>query len=393
MKTFSIFFSVCSMLLLLLFACEEIEHNPLVTDEGVPLPVTAPVVENLPGAAKISYQIPVTEGLLYVKAVYEIGGLKKEVKSSYYASSLLVEGFGDTNEYDVKLYSVGRNEKMSPPVSVTIKPLTPPIQDVYNSINVIEDWGGISFSFLNDAEASIVIEVLTKDSLGNWVLAETFYTKMKSGDFAVRGYEPVKRMFGITIHDRWNNRTDTLANEYTPMYEVELDKTKFRKVDLPTDYNVGYVGNYLENIWNNSLVLPDYVSTPGKGLPQWFTFDMGVTAKLSRIKVYGRITAQYIYNSGATKLWELYGSTAPNPDGSWDSSWTFLRSCQSIKPSGLPKGQYNNEDVERMKNGEEFPFDKILPPVRYIRWKTLQNWGDVTHANIAEITIYGQVVN
>ncbi|MBN9267002.1 MAG: hypothetical protein J0I75_20995, partial [Hyphomicrobium sp.] len=36
-------------------------------------------------------------------------------------------------------------------------------------------------------------------------------------------------------------------------------------------------------------------------------------------------------------LSSIYGSNDPNADGSWDS-WTFLRTCEAIKPSGSPAG-------------------------------------------------------
>lgn len=384
------------MLVIFIQACKEDIHAPINKDDKTPLPVSNVSVENLPGAAKIEYSLPDNADLLYVKAVCEIKpGVIREVKSSYYTSGLIVDGFGKAAEYDVNLYSVGRNGELSDPVPVKVSPLTPPVEDVFRSISLKDDWGGVSFSFTNETEANLAMEVLTKDSLGNWISAETFYTKMKTGRFAVRGYESVKREFGITVRDRWYNRSDTLVREVTPWYEVLLDKTKFKKVNLPTDYNLGYSGNNLENIWNDKHGLPDYVSTPGYGLPQWFTFDLGSKAKLSRIKVHLRVFVlgnyNYLYNSGSVKRSELWGSTNPNPDGSWDSSWTLLRECQSIKPSGLPVGQYTNEDIDYANAGEEFIFENI-PDVRYIRWKVLENWGSVTHANIDEIYIYGQPI-
>lgn len=383
------------MLTIFMYACEEDVHNPINTDDIIPSVVKDVSVENLSGAVTISYNIPDVTGLLYVKAVCEIKpGVTREVKASYYSSSLTIEGFGESKAYDVKLYSVGRNDKASDPVSVEVHPLTAPIINTFETLSMKEDWGGISFSFTNETEANLAIEVLTRDSLGNWISANTFYTSLKTGVFSVRGYEAEKREFGISIRDRWDNRSDTLIQEITPWYEELLDKAKFKVVNLPTDYNLGYLGNNLENIWDDYHGTPDYVSTPGYGLPQWFTFDMGTRAKLSRIVIHLRTYAvggyNYLYNSGAVKKSDLYGSLNPNSDGSWES-WTFLRECQSFKPSGLPAGQYTNEDIAYATAGEEFTFDGA-PEVRYIRWKVLENWGGVTHANIDEIYIYGQPV-
>jgi hypothetical protein len=395
MKIFKLF-TVCFLLIALLQTCKEEEvHQPVDTDNNIPLAITDVIVENLPGAAKITYNIPKDRDFLYVKAVCEIKpGEFREVKASFYTSSLIMDGFGDTREYEVKLYSIGRNEKSSEPVIIKVNPLLPPILEVYNTLDVREDWGGITFSFVNENEANVIFEVLTTDSLGSWIPVEAFYTKMQSAEFSVRGFEPETRIFGITIKDRWNNRSDTLTGEYTPWYELLLDKTKFKKVTLPTDYNEGYRANLqLEEIWDDEMdgCGNDYVSTPGYGQPQWFTFDMGVTAKLSRIRVHNRTCSEYLYNSGAVKKWELWGTTDPNPDGSWDS-WTLLRECRSVKPSGLPAGQHTNEDLEYALRGEEFSFPPDIPNVRYIRWKNLENWGGVTHTNIHEIYVYGQPV-
>src|SRR3546814_18376720 len=102
----------------------------------------------------------------------------------------------------------------------------------------------------------------------------------------------------------------------------------------------------MNKIWNDSQSENDFVTSPGHGLPQWFTFDLGVTARLSRLVLFKRLSNRFLYNSGAVKRWSLYGSNDPNPDGSFDESWIFLMECNSIKPSGLPPGENTNEDLE-----------------------------------------------
>ncbi len=375
-------------------SCDDLAHQPVNTDSSPPKPIASAEVENLPGGARITYKLPAeSKGLLYIKAVYEIRpGISREVKASYYTNTLVVDGFGETGEYPVKLIAVGRNNLESDPLSIAVSPLTPPVKSIFETLTVKEDWGGISLTVNNETEASIAIEVITLDSLGDWKPVETFYTKMKDVKFAVRGYEPVKRKFGLYIRDRWDNKSDTITNEYTPLLEEFLDKSKFREMTLPTDYNAPHSGGTLRmlKIWDGLLSESDFVTVPGHGLPQWFTFDLGVTAQLSRLVLFKRLSANFLYNSGAVKKWELWGSANPNPDGSWDDSWILLKECQSIKPSGLPPGQNTNEDLEYAAAGEEFEFSSELPPVRYIRWKTLENWGNVTHVNITEIDVFGQ---
>ena len=66
------------------------------------------------------------------------------------------------------------------------------------------------------------------DELGDMVLAETFYSAREEIVYSVRGYDAVPRRFGIFLQDKYGNETDTLFTELTPIYERELDKTKFQ---------------------------------------------------------------------------------------------------------------------------------------------------------------------
>ncbi len=124
-------------LLLLAAACKKEEHQSLYGEGVVPAAVTSTAVKNLPGAAEITYSLPHDNSILYVKAEYERQpGNKQEMKASYYANKLTVDGFGDTLEHAVKLYVVNRSEQISEPVTVKVKPLTAPVTLVYRSLTV-----------------------------------------------------------------------------------------------------------------------------------------------------------------------------------------------------------------------------------------------------------------
>ena len=72
------------LLLILLAACVKEDHKPVAPEGAAPGPVANTAVQNLPGAAKITYSLPPDDQVLYVKAVYEHQpGTKREVKSSY----------------------------------------------------------------------------------------------------------------------------------------------------------------------------------------------------------------------------------------------------------------------------------------------------------------------
>src|SRR5690606_35032181 len=122
---------------LFVFMISGCKEDSEISNAGGPAPkqVTDIRVLNTPGGAEISYNHPKDKQLLYVQAEVESSqGKIRTAKSSFYTNSVHIEGLPDTTEYQVKLYSVGKNNKFSEPIVVTIKPETPPVQAVYRSL-------------------------------------------------------------------------------------------------------------------------------------------------------------------------------------------------------------------------------------------------------------------
>src|SRR3546814_12993084 len=92
------------------------------------------------------------------------------------------------------------------------------------------------------------------------------------------------------------------------------------------------------------------------------------------------------------KAFEIDGSNNPDADGGW-GNWELLGSFTSVKPSGLPFGSTTTEDVEyAVINGEDFDFDGTLsPPVRYLRFKTLETWAPGGGVQTSEISFWGKL--
>lgn len=368
-------------------------------DDVAPAQVTNIQIERKPGGAIISYSTPDDKNLLYVKAVYTLAdGTVKETKSSFYKNFVEIEGFADTTEYTANIYSVSRGENMSEPVQVTFRPLRSPIEIAFEAMTMKKTFGGVRIYFENPHEADLRFMVLTKDSLGDIIPADAYYTKRKDGSFAVRGYKPEERWFGVCISDRWNNRTDTLSGIYTPIFEEQMDKSLFKEMKLQGDTYEGHISSTMANLWNDKYGAGQrtgehiFHTKPGTGLPQWFTFDMGVTALLSRVKVHHRYGDTYdgSYTGGDPKVYEIWGSNNPDTDGGWEN-WTLLTTCVSVKPSGSPQDVVTAEDVQFAGvDGEEFEFPEGIPPVRYIRFKILKVWGILDHMYLAEVTMYGE---
>jgi hypothetical protein len=390
------------LLIVIVLACKEEIIGPS-GDGNAPGPVTNAQVQNLPGAAKITFSLPNDPNLLYIKAVYDINGTKMEERASYFNNNLTVQGFGDTKEREVVLYAVSRNEKVSTPVAVKVTPLPPAIEDVFKSLVVINAFGGINVNYKNVNKAKVVIEVLL-DSAGEWLSLDAEYTEIAAGDFSVRGMPPVERTFGIFVRDRWGNHSDTLVTKKTPVPEELLPIPTYKRNSYPIPQRQPLPASGLAMItpanlssWPFDEMFNDVISS-GDGFhtnekldqPIWLPFDLGKTTKLSRYKIWQR-QAGYIYDHGNPHRWEIWGTNTPTDT----SSWVLLGSYVMIKPSGGEStGAQTAQDADVAAAGQEYDFLVGAPAVRYVAWKNIDSWGNIGGEkgffHLTEMKIWGQ---
>lgn len=383
-------------------SCVQYTPAPRGEDTDIPELITNIQIENLHGEVRLTYQLPNDPTLLYVRAEYLLNsGVKREVKASYYTNTMLLEGFGDTEKHEVKLYSVSRNEIESEPIVIEVEPLENPIFATKRSLTLGETFGGVWFHADNPTEDEIAIEVHVKDSIGNWQKLTDIVSSAPVIDRAHRGMDTLSYDLSVTVRDRFLNYTDTTYHTIKPIHEVELDKSKFKHLNLPGEAK-SETPTWLEPecMWDN-LNGPDMV-TRWLGLhtsdpsPTHISFDTGVVSKLSRFVWWG-----YGYDGGYMidgrrqffigehmRFFEIWGSNDPDPDGSFDS-WTLLASFETIKPSGLPIGQQTNEDYEAGVLGHEFIFPADVPEVRYLRIRNIQNFSGHGKFGIVEIALFG----
>ena len=361
-------------------------------DPNAPAPaqVSAIKIVPAPGGAILTYKLPDDPNLGYVKAVYEIQpGVFREAKASRYKDTLRLEGFGDTLSHAVKIYSVGNNEKLSESVSIDFIPLTPPVITVFKTSVFTSSFGGVNIAFKNPGRANLSIIVL-RDSTGHnsWTPVMTFYTKAIAGNFSTRGLDSIPQRFAVLIRDRWNNKSDTLIKMLTPKFELAIPKNTWSPLVLPTDQTaLAEPGFRISNMWNGGI----YASSNASSLPQWFTIDFGVKVLMSRFKMFTERN-DHCYTGSAVKIFELWGTNSPDSDGGW-TQWQLLGSFHSFKPSGLPLGQRTLEDQDYANFlGEDFNFATPPPPVRYIRWKTLETYASPGQVVIDELSFWGQIV-
>ena len=382
-------------LLGLMSACSEEVLKPLNDGDGSTPPKVSNIkVENLSGAVRVSYDMPKGVSLLYVEAEVDMGnGRVAKSSSSYYNHYLEIEGFGEAKEYEVQLYSVGRNLTRSESTRIKVNPLEPPVTSIFNSLEVVEDFGGMSISFENPTQAEVSVVVEMENADGEWNTVETFYTKLPTGVLTVRGLESVPSVFRIYVNDRWENRSPVLQTELTPIFEEELDYTKFVAMKLLNDPN-DFGTRTKPALWNGNLGNGWYRTDNGTPLPTQVTIDMGQTAKLSRFKFWQRGSQDaendLLYAGGSPRQMEIWGSNYPSPDGSYDS-WERLIEITMVKPSGLPLGNNSPEDVEVAGRGHEFTFPLDAPAFRYLRIRVLSTFGVTEYFWMSEIELYGEV--
>ncbi|WP_158618091.1 DUF5000 domain-containing lipoprotein [Chitinophaga lutea] len=382
-------------------SCKE-KNMLLYTDDNAPAPKPVSNVQFIrtPGGSKLYYKVPADNNLLYVKAVYDISqGVTRETKTSIHQDTLVLEGYADTLEHEVKVYTVGKNKKESDPVTLKIRPLTAPVHNLFKTIEMKETFGGASITFQNKDEAALAI-VMIYDSTGqgDWAEADTYHSKAPKGAFSVRGFDTIPVKFATYVRDRWNNKSDTLALTLKPLFETKLDRTLMKEVSLPTDENIGHVFSGLSprninfmfnNVFGTGSTNDCFHTRPAAAkMPQWFTFDLGQQYNLSRFKFYHRGGSSGYYRGADPKRFEIYGSNSPNADGSWDS-WTLLGTFTSFKPSGDAATPTKEDEEFAVTNGEDFDFPPGTPPMRYLRWKTTETWGNSQYIYIAELMFWG----
>lgn len=387
---------------LLVFSCTENRVNePIDGDGDPPGSVENVSVENLPGGAELTYTLPDDQDLLYVKAKYTLTtGQEMEEKSSYYNNSLMIEGYADSLEHEVELYAVDRSEVESEPTSVTIKPKRSTIWDVFESLRTITAFGGLRVEAENPERTDVGILIMEKNDFGEWeVNPNSIYTSTNEISYALRGLDTLRQEFAFTVRDRWLNYTDTLYTELKPLYETPIPKSNYNAHplagDAPRHNDTPMDGLWDDNIMDwPSIYMTQAAHTPSE--PHTFTFDIGQTAKLSRIDIWDYpeyLADRTYYYLGCPKRFEIWGAADPtiNDPDNWrqQDNWHKLGTYEETKPSGLPYGEQNDEDFQVANSGFSWEFDIEAPEVRYLRFRSLENWGGTTNVGIAEVQVYG----
>ena len=384
---------------ILVLGCGEDKHEPYGSDNNPPGKVAINSIINRPGGAVIEFTPPTDLDLLYVKGKYfNEKGVKKEVIVSSYIDSLNINGFGLAGDYEVQVTALDLGNNESAPVTAEISPLEAPIHAILESIQGIEDFGGINISYENPTRASVSLNMSIENDNGDVVFKESFYTSQSNSSYSFRGYESKLTVFVIYVEDRWGNQTEQRKFEVTPLEDVFLDKQLFSIVPMPGDESFSEYGFSANQIWDGSWSNQwNCGHTNFLSLPHQLSIDLGQNVKLNRFKLYQRGGSE-LYKHGNPREFRLYGRENLDNLPIYDPSkpgdgWILLGDFESFKPSGLPPGSNTEEDYLFQDNGEDFVFslEARKKNIRYIRFVNDRSWNNQMVTVIGELSFWGGV--
>lgn len=393
-----------AVILCLHLACSKTTdyNEPISDDQSKPGAITNIKVANFKGGSYITYDLPNTGNILYVKADYLINdatGKKRQTKSSYYSDSITVEGFAEKKEYEVKLTTVTRANVESEPVTVKVFPDTPVYKLVAKTIRMQADFGGVNVQVSNpNKKAEGVIVLYKPEAADKYGIYEQKFSDFAEVSFSSRGFDTLPKKFAVYITDQWGNNSDTTYQTITPLYEVMLDKTKFFSSALPSDGKIGF-GWALSNLWNNNTGGTGWHTVQENApIPVVCTFGIGVSAKLSRFTLFGR--SGYEYGHGNPKVFAIWGSDKAAPadiilpvfaeEGTILGDWVNMGNyVWPGPPSGAPPTASTATDKAVYNRGMEFNIPFTSPKARFLRLAVSESWSGATFAHAMEITLFG----
>ncbi|MDR2037545.1 MAG: DUF4959 domain-containing protein [Bacteroidales bacterium] len=399
MKTYIIFF----IGLFLLAACSEDPIGQYPVDDTPPSPINKESVQvsNFPGGSTISYELPDETDLLYVKTKFTLpNGEVQDIRASSFTNYITVKGFAKKQQYTLQLIAVDRSQNESEPVEVTIEPEDAIIFDIVRSINYEVARGGFKMTWENAIQDEVTVTILKKNETGNFELVDAIYSSEKNAKRAVRGQDAVMTTFGVFAKDTYNNYSDTLEFSLEPLFEMQLDNKNFVAMPKLASFVLhGWSNSSMSVMWDDVLVAGSssgqvyYIQA--SDINAYFTIDLGVTAQLSRFRMWGR--NDYYFRLHNPRDFYIMGSNSlavAQNAASADSEWIHLLDCESYRPSGLDSSQEaTEEDYSYAAAGEEFEFPEDAPAVRYIRFRVRETWGGSNGLHVAELRFWGEPVN
>ncbi len=390
-------FMLC-LLIMGTFSCEEAPVGQIPTDNTPPSGLSNVTITPEYGGGLVSYDLPQEEDISYVRCEYVKNGKEYSINSSVYNSSLKIQGLSDTTELQVSLYVVDHSENTSEPYKASFIPLPSPMKAVLESFVVTPTYGGARISWENPAEVLVGISFLAANDEGELELQDIYYTSAAYGTKSLHGFPTDKRLFALSLVDKYENKSDTVRVEVSPLFEEEFSKEFFADGHLAGDNISTRSDRPVSNLWDGTTDVI-WHTDPGAGysVPQFFTVDLGVTGKLlSRFVLWERY--DYAYSQHNLRLFDVYGTDSLTHEiddeyyadiDQWKQDWKLISECEVIKPSGSRVGTNTEEDLAASRAGFNFDFKENATNIRYLRFVVKETWAKTTALHAAEIAVFG----
>ena len=378
------------------------------------------------GGGYFLYDIPDDPDFLYVRADYTVDSGEKITKtSSTYTDTLFIEGFGQIKEYEVKLYSVDRNENASTPLVQRITPLEANTNMVASTISVRPGFSSLIAEWKNELKQNV--DVFVKLGDGTMVAEKVQSSNEPKGKFTVENLENKDYTISVYVKDQYGNVSQVkdcgnirplpdgkldkkpwsfLANQY--LYGSKWNYASNDNPDKQTPF-AEYMGTFrndslknapasayegrIEKFWDDILFTrnPENLNifnTGEYGYPYSYFIDMGRVVKGSRVRYHQRTLDSY--GNENVQTFQLWISDDNNPADGVDD-WELVGTYKIIKPAD----QYEADLAAEA--GHEFILypdeTKYTKPFRYLRFKAIKGFTERMVSVGSEITLYGLDVN
>ena len=219
----SVIYFWIGMVLLMVTSCVQ-PPEWLKVENETPSNVSNVTVDPIFGGAIVRYTTPQERGLLGVKVAYTLtNGEFRERFSSVGVDSVLLEGFGDTNEYQATIYTVHQSGNLSSGLPVTIQPLEPVLVNIRQTLQTENVFGGIALNWENPLEQQIRVSLYWfNPERMEWVLFNNYFSSGKNGRVVSRPFTAERHQFRVEMYDRWMNSVEPFEFEGNPWPEYEL---------------------------------------------------------------------------------------------------------------------------------------------------------------------------
>lgn len=240
------------------------------------------------------------------------------------------------------------------------------------------------------AEESILSTTLTyttTDGVTDTIIIDPNDNQSLIEDFSVNG-----SFFLQTYHIPDSAAIDTFlapTKEFSFPSSYKLDPSLMTPVHLINDAIADAFGGSLSKLFNGNTGGGDWYHTQAdERTPYHFTFDLGVSAHLTRFKIWPR---QECCFENSVKKFQLWGirdttdaaTTLPVSDQGWeqessDKGWTLLiEHTESEQPTD---GTPIEVDINKMEN------------VKFLRFVFLENWTDGIGSHLTEFEFWADQI-